>query len=515
MGALDLDACHCLMPAAAEFLHHDLHIDSSVGTGRDADTFFILTHDRADMDIVHGEEFIRRLGHDHRLVTVFDRAVMDGNGKARQGFLHFCNDLCTPYDGHFVFLEELGYHMGIRTAASQEGSRLKCTLTGLDGLFYKISIFTGADEAFGDDAPVWRRTPRGLSYAGPRVLDGWLWRAGNLSVIPPALGDRTSSIWTVPASVAGHPVQDFDAALLPEIVAELELPPTLRCADFPGRVPDVIRTTNPATDLDLHGRKPRLLFFPPGRYELYPFGVNVGLTRLLPADADLAAQLAVPHQNRDCGGWLWIPVGDDAAQLVGYRGPLPTNGVLRLPAFVGPEDRLPAAPSDPPTLRPSDPPTTRPPDPQTNASARPARRVVSVSPYVFRRPDASAERERGPRFALEIPEGVETIGAFAFENTLRIESVRLPSTLRSLGPGAFSNCGNLKEIDLPEGVKEIPAGCFLGCAALERVSAPGTAEIDALAFAGCERLANLRLPTDPRPVFHPSATLDCPALRRK
>ena len=365
------------------------------------------------------------------------------------------------------------------------------------------------------DAPFWRHTPRGLSYAGPRVLDGWLWRAGNLSVIPPALGDRTSSIWTVPASVAGHPVQDFDAALLPEIVAELELPPTLRCADFPGRVPDVIRTTNPATDLDLHGRKPRLLFFPPGRYELYPFGVNVGLTRLLPADADLAAQLAVPHQNRDCGGWLWIPVGDDAAQLVGYRGPLPTNGVLRLPAFVGPEDRLPAAPSDPPTLRPSDPPTTRPPDPQTNASARPARRVVSVSPYVFRRPDASAERERGPRFALEIPEGVETIGAFAFENTLRIESVRLPSTLRSLGPGAFSNCGNLKEIDLPEGVKEIPAGCFLGCAALERVSAPGAAEIDALAFAGCERLANLRLPTDPRPVFHPSATLDCPALRRK
>ena len=411
-----------------------------------------------------------------------------------------------------------------------------------------VSAVRGIDVA---NVPLWHHTPQGLSYAGPRVLDGWLWRAtrlsvsygrpadarpagpplpaGTLSVIPPSSDSdlstnssfviRHSSLGNarcaLPSAVAGHPVHYFDADRLPETVAEIELPPTLRCADFPGRVPDVIRTTDPATELNLYGRKPRLLFFPPGRYELYPFGVNVGLTRLLPADADLAAQLAVPHQNRDCGGWLWIPVGDDAAQLVGYRGPLPTNGVLRLPAFVGPEDRLPAAPSDPPTLRPSDHPTTRPPDPQTNASARPARRVVSVSPYVFRRPDASAERERGPRFALEIPEGVETIGAFAFENTLRIESVRLPSTLRSLGPGAFSNCGNLKEIDLPEGVKEIPAGCFLGCAALERVSAPGAAEIDALAFAGCERLANLRLPTDPRPVFHPSATLDCPALRRK
>ena len=28
-------------------------------------------------------------------------------------------------------------------------------LTGLDGLFYKISIFTGVDEDYGQDAPVW------------------------------------------------------------------------------------------------------------------------------------------------------------------------------------------------------------------------------------------------------------------------------------------------------------------------------------------------------------------------
>lgn len=29
-------------------------------------------------------------------------------------------------------------------------------MTGLDGLFYKISIFTGTDEAYGEDAPVWK-----------------------------------------------------------------------------------------------------------------------------------------------------------------------------------------------------------------------------------------------------------------------------------------------------------------------------------------------------------------------
>ena len=384
-----------------------------------------------------------------------------------------------------------------------------------------VSTVRGIDVA---DAPFWRHTPRGLSYIGPRVLDGWLWRAaplsvrsgsssfvrlsdstltaGTLSVIPPPPDTpstpsttRHSSLvtrhWTVPASVAGHPVFDFDAARLPETAARLELPPTLRRADFPGLVPDVVRTADPATDLAFHDREPLLLFLPPGRYWWHPFGVNVGLTRLLPAYADLAAQLAVPHQNRDCGGWLWVPVGDAAAELVGYRGPLPTNGVLRLPAFVGPEDRRPDVPS-------------------TDAPPAGARRVVALSPYMFRRHDASTERERGPRFALEIPEGVETIGAFAFENTLRIESVSLPSTLRTLGPGAFSNCGNLKAVDLPASVAAIPAGCFLGCASLKRVRAPGATTVDALAFAGCERLSSLSLA--PSAALHPSALLDTPGI---
>ena len=379
-------------------------------------------------------------------------------------------------------------------------------------------------EPAGDDAPFWRRTPRGLSYAGPRILDGWLWRAaamqrrsggadfvrlsdstlppGTLSLLPPT--PSTSSIpptpssiqhsafgiqhLIVPPSLCGHPVHDFDGTALPETVETLELPPGLRRADLPNHLPRVVRSSDPATEIEFHDREPQLLFFPPGRYWWYPFGVNVGLTRLLPAFCDLGEQMAVRHQNRDDGGWLWVPVGDDAAQLVGYRGPDPTNGLLRLPAFV----------SSPST---SSTPSTR----------GAPRRVVSVSAWMFRRPDASAQRERGARFTLEIPEGVEEIGAFAFENTLRIELVRLPTTLRALGTGAFANCGNLKAIDLPEGVAEIPAGCFLGCAALERVAAPGARSADALAFAGCERLGSLRLA--PGAAIHPSALLDTPALR--
>ena len=353
----------------------------------------------------------------------------------------------------------------------------------------------------------WNRAGR-LVWDGPRVLDGFVWSARDRTldfwnddpvdsfrgaqrtgVLRPLRG-ATNAWMRVPERVAGRAFSVFNAESLSDAVETIELPPGLVAAWFRRHVPDVVRSRDYVTDFAFRA-DPRLLFFPPGDYPSYPFGVDVGRTRILPPGADLAAQLAVKWQNRDCGGWLWIPVGDDAAQLVAWRGADPTNGVLALPAFVGPEDRRPDVP---------------------DAAAPPpgARRVVAVSPYMFRRHDASTQRERGAKFELVVPEGVETIGAFAFENTLRIERVRLPSTLRSLGEGAFSNCGNLKEVVLPEGVKEIPAGCFLGCAALERVSAPGATNVAALAFAGCERLADLSLA--PAASLHPSALLDTPGI---
>ena len=339
----------------------------------------------------------------------------------------------------------------------------------------------------------WRETPRGVAYDGPRVLDGWVLSDGPSCFVPVVrpLGKQPEDL-VVPETVAGRAVRGFAAPPRSlDGVRTVSFPPGMRDIRFGDRVPEIVRLQDVPTSAFADGRTPDLLFIPPGPWHSSPGGVDVGRTRILPPGADLAAQLAVKWQNRDCGGWLWVPVGDDAAQLVAWRGADPTNGVLALPAFVGPEDRRPDVP---------------------DAAAPPsgARRVVAVSPYMFRRHDASTQRERGAKFELVVPEGVETIGAFAFENTLRIERVRLPSTLRSLGEGAFSNCGNLKEVVLPEGVKEIPAGCFLGCAALERVSAPGATNVAALAFAGCERLAGLSLA--PGASLHPAALLDTPRL---
>jgi hypothetical protein len=60
---------------------------------------------------------------------------------------------------------------------------------------------------------------------------------------------------------------------------------------------------------------------------------------------------------------------------------------------------------------------------------------------------------------IELPEGLETIGDYAFEYSA-LQSISLPSTLKNLGIYIFSNCQDLKEVILPEGIPEIPAGTF-------------------------------------------------------
>lgn len=54
-----------------------------------------------------------------------------------------------------------------------------------------------------------------------------------------------------------------------------------------------------------------------------------------------------------------------------------------------------------------------------------------------------------------IPEGIKTIGAFAFAET-KMESIKLPSTLKKIEAGAFYGCVvSSREIRVPEGVEEI------------------------------------------------------------
>lgn len=95
---------------------------------------------------------------------------------------------------------------------------------------------------------------------------------------------------------------------------------------------------------------------------------------------------------------------------------------------------------------------------------------------------------------VTIPEGVETIGHFAFYSN-RMKSITLPDGLKRIGNAAFYSCEDLSKVILPDSVeclgegsfgfceletvklsnklKEIPANCFL-CTGLEKIDIPSS-----------------------------------------
>ncbi len=67
-------------------------------------------------------------------------------------------------------LEILTYR---NTAPGPSSELYGIAMTGLDGKLYKISIFTGADEAFGEDAPVWEIAEKIAKSARHQDFSEW------------------------------------------------------------------------------------------------------------------------------------------------------------------------------------------------------------------------------------------------------------------------------------------------------------------------------------------------------
>jgi len=65
-----------------------------------------------------------------------------------------------------------------------------------------------------------------------------------------------------------------------------------------------------------------------------------------------------------------------------------------------------------------------------------------------------------------IPEGVTTVGEFAFNLCDSLTSVTLPQSLKTLSDGAFEDCIGLTSITIPAGVSEIGGRAFEACSSL-------------------------------------------------
>lgn len=71
---------------------------------------------------------------------------------------------------------------------------------------------------------------------------------------------------------------------------------------------------------------------------------------------------------------------------------------------------------------------------------------------------------------LEIPEGVTSIGDFAFYTSPEFCSVKLPEGLESIGRFAFYDCAGVKEVTLPDSLAYVGQSAFEKCARLNELT---------------------------------------------
>lgn len=65
--------------------------------------------------------------------------------------------------------------------------------------------------------------------------------------------------------------------------------------------------------------------------------------------------------------------------------------------------------------------------------------------------------------AFAIPNGVTTIGAYAFHSCASLQTVTIPDGVTTIGTYAFYGCSSLQTAAIPDGVTSIGTNAFTGC----------------------------------------------------
>ena len=96
---------------------------------------------------------------------------------------------------------------------------------------------------------------------------------------------------------------------------------------------------------------------------------------------------------------------------------------------------------------------------------------------------------------ITLPDSIVSIGNRAFYST-NITEITLPDSVASIGELAFYSCKGLTSVKLSEeGLEKIGACAFEGCAALSDFAIPSTVtSIGTAAFGGCKSLLSLHIP---------------------
>ena len=113
---------------------------------------------------------------------------------------------------------------------------------------------------------------------------------------------------------------------------------------------------------------------------------------------------------------------------------------------------------------------------------------------------------------IEIGDGIEKIGDYAFYSCSQLVKIIIPNSVISIGDATFRNCGNLTSITIPDNVTSIGSMAFHRCSKLTSIKIPeGMISISDHTFAYCKSLSSITIP-DSVTSIGTSAFVGCSSL---
>ncbi len=94
--------------------------------------------------------------------------------------------------------------------------------------------------------------------------------------------------------------------------------------------------------------------------------------------------------------------------------------------------------------------------------------------------------------SVTIPDSVTSIGMYAFYECTSLASVTIPDSVAYIGPASFRDCTSLASVTIGNSVTTIGGGAFYGCTSLASVTIPNSVTfIGDDAFIGCTSLTTI------------------------
>ena len=111
-----------------------------------------------------------------------------------------------------------------------------------------------------------------------------------------------------------------------------------------------------------------------------------------------------------------------------------------------------------------------------------------------------------------IPNGVTSIGDYAFNNCSGLTSVIISTDVTRIGQYAFNNCSSLTSVDIPNNTTIIGESAFEKCRNMETLKLPAKLQIiKKAAFKGCNSLKSVTIPSTVEFIYQ-EAFANCSSL---